>query len=142
MANLVYDSFFEDLMDGALDLNTDTIKVALLQGASGGTPYTPNSAHAVFDDVDGSEISGTGYTAGGETLANPAITDAKFDADDVVWSGATFTTAYAVVYKDSGDPATSPLICLLDLGGEKSVTAGTFTLEFHSNGIMTFEQIS
>lgn len=123
----------------AIDLLSDTIKVALLDSG-----HSPNQdSHEFFDDVDADEISGTGYTAGGTALASKALTYTagtnvvKFDADDLQWTTATFAAAYAVIYKDTGNPVTSPLIGYVNFGGEVSVTAGTFTLSWHANGIFT-----
>ena len=50
-------------MDGSIDLDTNTIKVALVT-----RPIRPNQdAHDFFDDIT-NEVSGTGYTAGGASL--------------------------------------------------------------------------
>ena len=84
-----YNNFKEALLAGdAPDLDADTIKVALLSG------HTPDiDAHDFWNDVSGDEISGTGYTAGGETLGTKSISqdntddEGVFDAGDVTWSG-------------------------------------------------------
>lgn len=78
------------------------------------------------------EISGTGYTAAGRALTNvnPSIsgTTAFTDFADVSWTGATFTANGALIYNDTaaGDPAVS----VHAFGSDKSVTAGTFTIQF------------
>lgn len=78
------------------------------------------------------EISGTGYTATGKALTNvnPATsgTTAYTDFADISWTTATFTGASALIYNDTaaGDPSVSSH----DFGGDKSVTAGTFTIQF------------
>src|ERR1044072_4016231 len=112
MADVIFNSFKRDIMNGALDLDTDTIKVALVTSS-----YTPNQdTHTKFSDVT-NEVSGTGYTAGGTALANKAVTadntdnEGVFDADDVTWSSSTITARGAVVYKDTGTASTSKLIC-------------------------------
>ena len=137
MANVIYNSFKAKIMDGSIDLNTDTIKVALVTSS-----YTPDQdAHDFFDDVT-NEVSGTGYTAGGATLANCAVTadntdnEGVFDADDVTWSSSTITARGAVIYKSTGTASSSPLICYIDFGEDKVSSAGNFTITFNSEGIL------
>jgi hypothetical protein len=65
---VLYNNFKEQLLLGAHNLDTATIKVALVTG------YTPDrDAHDYWDDVVANEESGTGYTAGGATLANTTV---------------------------------------------------------------------
>lgn len=117
----------------AIDLDTDTIKVALFK-----SDYTPDVTDEFFSEIiaAGTECSGTGYTQGGATVANAAFsgtTTVLFDADDTTWTTATITDArYGIVYKDTGTDATSPLIGYIDFGENKSVTAGTFTIQWHA----------
>lgn len=139
MANIIYDSFYEKLMENLLTYN---IKCALLQGISGTHPYTPSLSHVFFSDVSASEITGVGYTSGGKLLTNKTITGKKFDADNPQWLNSTITYAYAVFYIDSGNPATSKLIVLADLGGEKSKVNATAEIEINSSGLITFGQSS
>jgi hypothetical protein len=138
----VYNDFKEQLLRGAFNLHgaTDTIKVALLSS------YTINDtnldAHDFFDDVNGTEESGTGYTAGGVTLANKVVAQdntnnrASFDADDVTWTGLNVgTPAAAVMYKDTaGAASTDPLMLVYELGVASN--GGNYTLAFHANGIL------
>lgn len=137
MADVIYNSFKKKIMDGSIDLDTDTIKVALVTSA-----YTPDQdAHDFFDDVT-NEVTGTGYTAGGASLANKAVTadntdnEGVFDADDTVWSTSTITARGAVIYKSTGTASTSALICYLDFGSDKVSTAGTFTIAWNAEGIL------
>lgn len=127
-------------MNGGIDLDTDTIKVALVTSS-----YTPDiDAHEDFADVT-NEVSGTGYTAGGETLTVTVSQDntndrGTVDADDVTWSTATITARGAVIYKDTGTPATSLLICYVDFGSDKTSTAGDFIYTVHADGILNAAQ--
>lgn len=137
MADIIYNSFKKKIMDGSIDLDTDTIKVALVTSS-----YTPNQdTHDFFDDVT-NEVSGTGYTAGGASLANKAVTadntdnEGVFDADDVTWSTSTITARGAVIYKSTGTASTSALICYLDFGSDKTSTAGNFTIAWNAEGIL------
>jgi len=133
MASGCYNRFKANLMNKEVDLEADTIKVALLDDNHSFTA-TDNT----WSDVSANEISGTGYTAGGETLASKAVTQGattKFDADDVSWTSASFTAYHAVIYDDSlvGDD----LICSIDFGGAKTVSNGTFTIQWDASGIIT-----
>ena len=114
-----------------VDWDTDTIKVALCTSS-----YTPDQdAHDFFADIT-NEVSGTGYTAGGATLAGKSV---NYDSATNVlslrgststWSSATFTARYAIVYKDTGSSATSPLLGWIDFGGDQSVSSGTFSVSW------------
>lgn len=115
-----------------VDWANDTIKVALLKEA-----FTPNQdTQDFYDDVSANEIEGTGYTAGGATLTEATATyDAesntlRLDAADVSWTEASFAAFYAVIYKDTGEAATSPLLAYVDFGEEKTVSSGTFKIEW------------
>jgi len=136
MANLIYPAFKRSLGNGVFDLASDTLRLALLTSA-----HTPNAGHAVYADVAGQEVSGTGYTAGGAALAGVSWTlsdaTAVLDADDPSWTGATVTARYAAVYADKTvGELTGPLVCLLDFGEEKGVTSGTFTVQFDAGGVV------
>ena len=87
-------------------------------------------------------MSGTGYTADGEALASKTSTYTggtntfALDAADTTWTTSTITARLAIVHKDTGTASTSPLICYIDAGADVSTTAGTFTLQYHSDGIV------
>ena len=137
MADVIYNSFKKKIMDGSIDLDTDTIKVALVTSS-----YTPDQdSHDFFDDVT-NEVSGTGYSSGGASLANKAVTadntdnEGVFDADDVTWSTSTITARGAVLYKSTGTASTSALIAYIDFSTDKSSSAGNFTISWNSEGIL------
>ncbi len=80
--------------------------------------------------------SGGGYTTAGETLTGRAVayietTNARIDADDTPWTSATFTARYAVVY----ETATSKIRAVYDFLADKSVTGGTFTIQWNASGL-------
>lgn len=135
MASGIYDDFKEDLMDGSVDIASggDTLYCALLDNSHAFTA-TDN----VWGDVSANEISGTGYVANGAVLASQTVAvaanTATFDAADTEWTTATFTCYHAVIYDSTN---TSSLICSIDFGGAQSVTAGTFTIEWNANGIIS-----
>ena len=78
------------------------------------------------------EISGTNYTAEGESLTridpSSSGTTGFTDFADESWTTATFTARGALIYNEttSGDPA----VIVLDFGADKTATAGTFTIAF------------
>jgi len=137
MADIIYNAFKKLIMDGTIDLDTDTIKVMLV--TSGYTPSQDNDDY--IDDVT-NEVAGTGYTAGGAELANKSVTqdnvdnEGVFDADDVIWANSTITARGAVLYKDTGTPATSPVIAYLDFTEDKSSNNGDFKIEWGSEGVL------
>jgi hypothetical protein len=139
MANVIYNSFKRDIQNGSIDLDTDDIKVMLVTSA-----YVPDiDTHTKASDITG-EVVGTGYTAGGVSLATKAVTAdntndlGKFDADDVTWATSTITARGAVIYKSRGGAATADeLVAYLDFVSDKVSTAGNFNLIFNANGILT-----
>lgn len=121
-----------------IDWVTDTIKVALA-----GTGYTPDQdAHDFFTDVTDELAAAGGYTAGGETLSGKSVAYTAGSnlvallAAATTWTGADWAAgdgpAFAVVYKDTGAGATSPLIGYLDLGGEQNPNAIDFVINWHA----------
>ena len=138
MANVVYNGFKAKIMDGSIDLDTDTIKVALVTSS-----YTPDiDAHHNYADITSTEVTGTGYTSEGATLATPAVTtddtddEGVFDAVDVTWTGSTITARGAVVYKSVATATQSWLICYFDFTTDKSSSAGDFKIQWNSEGIL------
>jgi hypothetical protein len=81
-----------------------------------------------------------GYTRGvtaTNLLAGQAVTEGattKWDATDHAWTSATFTAYHAVIFDATN---TNSLICSIDFGGAKTVSAGTFTIIWDSAGIIT-----
>ncbi len=131
MASGIYNRFKANLMNKEVDLEADTIKVALYDNShsftAADTDYTTSNELA----------SGSGYTTGGNTLASKAVTEAattKWDAADRNWTTATFTAYHAVIYDTS---VSNDLIASIDFGGAKAVVAGTFTIQWDAAGIIT-----
>lgn len=136
---LLYGQVFVSAFNKELDFNSDTIKVMLCTST-----YTPNQDTHQYKSSVTNEVTGTGYTAGGATLANCTITYTgatnvlKLDADDVSWPSSTITARYAVIYDSTpATDATRPLIALIDFGADMSSTSGTFAITFDANGIAT-----
>jgi hypothetical protein len=117
-------SFKTELLGGTHDLDTDTIKIALF--TSSATLDASTTAYSTSN-----EVSGTGYTAGGNTLAGATISlsgsTAIVDFTDTTWSSATITARGALIYNSSkADRA----IAVLDFSSDKSSTNGDFTVVF------------
>jgi len=124
--------------DGSLAVG-DTYKVKLLSAA------TFDASHTTLAATGGTEAtSGTGYTSGGQALANVAVTtvttnDAKFDADDVTWtaSGGSITASYAIIYNDTD--ADDPPLAFIDFDGSQSAGDGTdFKIVWNASGVFSF----
>jgi hypothetical protein len=114
-----------------VNFSTDTLKVMLTTST-----YVPNvDTHTVKADVT-NEISGTGYTAGGATLTGVTWTYDSTNhrsvlfANPTVWTTATFTARYAVVYDSTATG--NPLICYVDFGANQSPAAVDFTISWAS----------
>ena len=137
MADVIYNDFKKNIMNGNIDLDTNTIKVMLVTSS-----YTPDQDAHEFKSSVTNEVSGTGYVAGGAALANKTVTaddtdnEGVFDADDVTWSSSTIIARGAVIYKDTGNAATSPLICYLDFTTDKSSSNGDFTISWNAEGLV------
>ena len=130
----LYNEFKEELLLGNIDMDGHTFKVILVTG------YTPNiDSHNGLSDVSASEESGTGYTAGGATLAGKAVTKdtvndrAKFDADDVTWTGLNVgTPSHAILYDDTH--ASDCLVAYWEV--TTATNGGNYTLQFGANGVL------
>ena len=123
-------SFKQELLGGTHDLDTDTIKLALIKASPTGT-Y--GAATTNYSDVTGNsdESTGTGYTAGGQTLDGAAIstdgTTAIVDFTDEVFSNVTTSADGCIIYNST---ASNAAIAVIDFGGTVSATAGDLTIEF------------
>ncbi len=125
------------ILDNEIDWLADTIKVALYGG------YTPDyDTHEFIDDVT-TEISVSGYTAGGETLASKTTTvdtvndRVDVDAANPSWpSLGAATVNYAVIYKDTGTPSTSPVIATIEIATNPT-GSGAYSINFDAVGVFT-----
>ena len=120
-------SFKLALLDGEMDFSSDTsqtFKIALYTSAA-----TLGATTTVYSVTN--EVSGTGYTAGGDTLTvvapTTSSTTAYLDFADTTWATATITARGALIYQSGG---TNPAVAVLDFGADKTSTAGDFTIQF------------
>lgn len=141
MASELYNSAKAKLGAGLIDWDSDTIKVALLKDT-----YTPDiDADVFWDDVSTHEVSASGsYPAGGITLTTSVTQDdandrAIYDAADAQATTFSGTFKWLVVYKDTGTPSTSPLICYLEADPVGSanviVLTGTLDITWNADGV-------
>ena len=132
MANVVPYSFAQELLKGSHDFVNDTINIALYEAGSG-APYAVSDTAYSSGVANQVGTSGTGYTTGGKTLQNGTVANqtsvATLTFDTISWTSATFGAAYGVIFNDTdGDK----LVVVLDFGGTKSCSNGTFTITFPS----------
>ena len=123
-------SFKSELLGGLHDLDTDTLKLALIKASPSGT-Y--GAATTNYSNVTGNsdEASGTNYTAGGQVLDSAAIsvdgTTAIVDFADEVFSNVTTSADGCIIYNTANS---NSAICVIDFGGTVSATAGDLTIQF------------
>ncbi|MDY9922800.1 hypothetical protein [Methanobacterium sp.] len=124
---------------GKINFEEDYIKVMLCTNQ-----YTPDQDTHEFKSDITNEVTGTGYIVGGQRLFNCAVTydpvtkKIKLDSDDIIWLSSSITARYAVFYADivSAEDTAKPLICFWDFGQDETDTAGSFTLELSTDGIV------
>ena len=124
-------SFKQELLEGQHDFRTSghTFNLALYtSSATLGATTTDYSAT--------NEVSGTGYSAGGAALTNidptASGTTAFCDFADLTFSTATITANGALIYNTTtgGGSSTTDSVVVLAFGGDKTSTAGDFTIQF------------
>ena len=130
MANIIPFSFRGALFSGQHDLASggNTFKLSMYTA----NPYT--TASTVYTAT--SEVSTGGssnYSV--KTLANQAVASttavASVDFDNLTWTSATFTAAFAAIYNSTTvDGLANRLVVVLDFGGDKTATNGDFTIAF------------
>ena len=130
MANVVPYSFAQELLKGQHNFPTNTIYIALYEAGSG-APYAVSDT--AYSSGTSNQVSGTGYSTGGKVLQNGTVANqtnvATVTFDTISWTSATFGAAYGVLYNNS---SSDKLIVVLDFGGTKSCSNGTFTITFPS----------
>jgi len=121
-------SFKQALLDGEMDFSSNTAqsyKIALYTSSASldaaTTAYTTSN-----------EVTGTGYTAGGNTLTistapTTSGTTAFLSFATTTWTTATITARGALIYQVGGS---TPSVAVLDFGSDKTSTAGDFQITF------------
>lgn len=147
-ASKIFMAFWTDAGNNtaALDLNSDTLKIALFDNTitPSQTVASANSAYAAGVWASGGVSDASGWPAAGRTLASVASDFSSnvytFDAADTVSANSSTTLTNVYGYLTYDDTIASPVadqgICYNYLGGANSVTTGTFTVVHGSSGIM------
>lgn len=135
MASLIYNSLLDDLVQNNVDFGADTFKALLVTAT-----YSPNKdTHNRRDDVT-NEVTGTGYTAGGVTVAaTVAAIDTTNDRLDVTFADAVytsvngFTAAAAVLYKSRGGASSADeLVAFVEFAAPVAANGSNYTVTFSS----------
>ena len=130
--NAICDSFKKELLQGKHDFDTssDTYKLAMYTSSATLGKSTTN--YTTSNEVS----SPSGYTAGGKALVNQGVkvssSVAITDFADLSFVGVTLTARGALIYNTTtdGGSSTTDAVAVLDFGGDKTATAGTFTIQF------------
>jgi hypothetical protein len=126
--NFMCTSFKKELLEAVHNFKNsggDTFKIALYTNSASfdatTTAYTTSN-----------EVTGTNYTAGGNTLTRvdptSSGTTAFTDFADTTWASSTITARGAMIYNDTA--AGNPAVVILDFGSDKTSTNGDFTVVF------------
>ena len=138
ISSAVCSSFKKELLQGYHDFDAngsggDTFKIALYtSSASLGAATTDYSS-------TNEAANGNGYTTAGNTLVNTGVgltsTTAFTDFSDTSWTSASFTANGCLIYNTqaNGGSGTTEAVCVVAFGGDKTVSSGTFTIQFPTN---------
>ena len=140
IASVLQNTFKEELLGGYHSFNAsgDTpagsaFKIALYTSSADLTTLT--TAYTTTEEL----ATATGYTRPGNTLTNTGVgisTVTSFtDFSDTSWTSASFTARGCLIYNSSSITGltTDAAVCSIDFGGDKTVSSGTFTIQFPTN---------
>lgn len=136
---LTLEKIFRDT--AGVDMESESLTKTLLVTDS----YTPNfDTHDFVDDANASEVSGTGYSAGGVALTSTELAIASgaisWDAANPSWAASTIAGAMAAIqYLEAGAASADMLVCLLDFVTAASTNNGLFEVQFASGGIFSLD---
>ena len=125
-------SFKQEMLQGEQNLLSDTLKIALYTGFASLGPNT-----TVYSTTD--EVTGTGYTAGGETLTGVTLNVATdgtvyVNFSNATWASASFTARGALIYNET---QSNKSVAVLDFGADKTCNNQTFTINMPVNSATT-----
>ena len=127
ISSAICNSFKQEILVGTHNFTAssgDSFKLAMFTSSAslgaGTTAYSTSN-----------EISGTGYTAGGQALTSvtPVLdgSTAVCDFADISFTSASFTANGCLIYNDD---QSDKAVCVVAFGGDKTVSNGTFTIQF------------
>ena len=129
MANVIPNAFRGELFSGTHNFASggDAFKIALYTGSIASVYTTASTVVSSTNEV--STGGGSNYTR--QALSSQAVASstavATVDFGDSTWSSATFTAAFAAIYNDD---KSDKLCVVLDFGGDKTCTNGTFKITY------------
>ena len=130
MAHTIYNIFKEKVMTGAINFATDSFKVMLVSSL-----YTPDKdSHHSYVNIS-NEVTGLGYSAGGQLLTGVTVmidlvnNEARLWSNEATWINSTITAAGAVIYKVSSDPTQAWLVNYFDFNAQKSSYVSDFIFQ-------------
>jgi hypothetical protein len=129
--NAICNTFKKELLQGKhdFDASSDTYKLAMYTSLATLGASTENY-------IISNEVTSSSYTAGGKALVNQGVkvssAVAITDFADVSWTGVTLSARGSLIYNTTtdGGSGTTDAVCVLDFGGDKTATSGTFTIQF------------
>ncbi len=129
--NAICNTFKKELLQGKHDFDTssDTYNLAMYTSLATLGASTENYETS-------NEVSSSGYTAGGKALVNQGVKVSSAVAitsfANLSFTGVTLSAQGALIYNTTtdGGTGTTDAVCVLDFGGVKTATAGTFTIQF------------
>ena len=127
-------SFMQEVLVGEHNFTAtsgDQFKIALYTNSA--TISASSTEYVTSGET--TNTAGTAYSPGGQNLTSvtPALkssTTACCDFGDATWSTASFTAYGALIYNSDATPDNEQAVCVLDFGGDKTCTSGTFTIQF------------
>lgn len=144
VVNNLYDIFRENsYLAAAIDIEGATLKAMLVTN----TEVPDQNLDEFINAADANEVTGTGYTAGGNACANPTVSldgsgNITVDCDDpasYAQNGAGFSNARrTIIYDDTGTPSTSPVISFsAAYASDQGNVAGAFASTINASGLIT-----
>ena len=133
ISSAVCNSFKQEILVGTHNFTAssgNSFKLALY--TSSATINKSTTAYSSTNEI--SNTAGSAYSAGGKALTNvtPALSGdtACCDFADISFTSASFTANGCLIYNDTN---ADRAVCAIAFGGDKTVSSGTFTIQFPTN---------
>ena len=148
ISSVLQNTFKEELLKGYhsfLASGGSAFKLALYSSGSANLTTTTTqwvvASTPTADPTNTYEVTttGSGYASGGKALTNTGVAKSTVtsytDFSDVSWTSASFTARGCLLYNSStiSGLTTDAAVCSIDFGGDKTVSSGTFTIQFPAN---------
>ena len=148
ISSVLQNTFKEELLKGYhsfLASGGSAFKLALYSSGSANLTTTTTqwvvASTPTADPTNTYEVTttGSGYASGGKALTNTGVAKSTVtsytDFSDVSWTSASFTARGCLLYNSStiSGLTTDAAVCSIDFGGDKTVSSGTFTIQFPTN---------